>query len=245
MVNRFSPIFDALFPQVCRLCGLRSGCTLPLCQPCRSSLTPNTSACQRCALPLPAFAAGDNHQRVCGRCLQKPPAFDRVRAPWLYDDTLAALITPWKYQRDQRLTPLLADLMLAGIPADPSADRLVAVPLHWRRLMWRGFNQSQELAIMAARKQNYLRPSHPHFQCRRQRYSPPQSGQGARQRSSLPRDTFTVQGRCDNLRIALVDDVLTTGATADALADRLKAAGAETVEVWCIARTPPPETGGR
>jgi len=241
MVNRFTHwLLDGLFPQSCRLCGLASGRDIPLCHPCQQALPRNRHRCGQCALPLPP---ADDRQRICGRCQQQPPAFDTVRAPWLYDQQLAALITPWKYQRDQRLTPLLATLLLTGEPAAPPPDLLIAMPLHWRRLLWRGFNQSQELlAATVVQRQELTAARSNTLLCTRRTYRPAQSGLSARQRSALPADTFTVQGRCDNLRVALVDDVLTTGATAHSLSTQLKAAGASHIEVWCIARTPAPDT---
>ncbi|MEP1596630.1 MAG: ComF family protein, partial [Halieaceae bacterium] len=187
------------------------------------------------ALPL---ATASELTRLCGRCLTQPPAFDQVRAAWLYDPQLAALITAWKYHRDLRLTPLLASLLLVGHAAGEPPDLILAVPLHWRRLLWRGFNQSQELVAAAFGQQQ---PRAQVLVCKRRMHSPAQSSLGARQRNTLPAHAFTVQGRCDNLRVALVDDVMTTGATAHALSLKLKAAGASHVEVWCIARTPAPD----
>lgn len=240
MVNRFTRwLLNGLFPQACRLCGLASGRDIPLCHPCQQALPRNWHSCTQCALPLPPL---EDTPRICGRCQQQPPAFDAVRAPWLYDQQLAALITPWKYQRDQRLTPLLANLLLTGEPAGPPPDLLIAMPLHWRRLLWRGFNQSEELLAAAVMQRQTLAAACSNvLRCTRQTHSPAQSGLNARQRSALPANAFTVQGRCDNLRVALVDDVVTTGATAHSLSRQLKAAGASHIEVWCIARTPTPD----
>ena len=75
-VNRLAGLLDALLPQHCALCGLPSGCDLPLCPPCAAELPPNELACERCALPLPNAVA-----RLCGACLAAPPPFDRVREP--------------------------------------------------------------------------------------------------------------------------------------------------------------------
>ena len=240
MVNRFTRwLLDGLFPQSCRLCGLASGRDIPLCRPCQQALPRNWHSCAQCALPLPP---AEVKLRICGRCQQQPPAFDAVRAPWLYDTQLAALITPWKYQRDQRLTPLLATLLLTGEPHAPPPDLLIAMPLHWRRLLWRGFNQSEELlAATVVQRRALAVACSSALRCTRQTHRPAHSGLNARQRSALPADAFTVQGRCDNLRVALVDDVLTTGATAHSLSMQLKAAGASHIEVWCIARTPAPD----
>ena len=236
MVNRFAGrLIGNIFPQTCRLCGLASERDIPLCHLCQKALPRNQHHCAQCAVPL---APTCDAARICGRCLRQPPAFDRVRAPWLYDPQLAALITAWKYRRDLRLTPLLATLLLTGQTPSTQADLIVAMPLHWRRLLWRGFNQAQEVVGVAFGQQ---KPPSDAPVCKRRMHSPAQSGLGVRQRNTLPANAFTVRGRCDNLRVALVDDVMTTGATAHALSLGLKAAGASHIEVWCIARTPAPE----
>ncbi|RLA51497.1 MAG: ComF family protein, partial [Gammaproteobacteria bacterium] len=118
-------------------------------------------------------------------------------------------------------------------------DLLLPVPLHWRRLWQRGFNQSDLLC-------RQLRCAHPALTgavlenrlVRRHRATAAQSGSNASQRARNLRGAFTARRPCDNLRIAIVDDVLTTGATASAVASVLQAAGASHIEVWCLARTP-------
>ena len=233
-------VLDGLFPQHCVLCGLRSHRPLPLCLACARDMPANKSCCARCAIPLPA-AVKPGPERFCGGCLVTPPPFDRVVAPWLYSEQLAHLIHRWKYGRERRLTPLLAALWLQQAQHHGTVDVLVPVPLHWRRLWWRGFNQSE----LFARR---LRATCPELgDCRlahqlvqRRRATPAQSGMGARQRAGNLRGAFTVREPCDNLRVAIVDDVLTTGATAAAVAESLRAAGASHIEVWCLARTPAP-----
>jgi ComF family protein len=156
---------------------------------------------------------------------------------------MAHMIHCWKYRREVRLTPLLAQLwrQWASIPC--GIDLLVPVPLHWRRRWSRGFNQSELLA-------GELLATCPEFRhsrlagrlARRVRWTPAQSGLSAGRRAVNPRGAFTVRRPCDNLRVAIVDDVLTTGATASALAAELARAGASHIEVWCLARTPAPGT---
>jgi ComF family protein len=239
--NRGRRLLDALFPQRCTLCQLPSRRSQALCRGCEGDLLTNDNCCQRCALPLAGSAKGQQ-ARLCPRCLRAPPAFDRAIAPWLYDETFAWLIRRWKFQREQRLTPLLAHLWLAGQANEPpQVDALVPVPLHWRRRWWRGFNQSELLCRELARRHPALATTG--FDSRllaRDRATAPQSGMNARQRAVNLEGAFTVRRPCDNLRLAVVDDVLTTGATADAVAAALRAAGAARVEIWCLARTPSP-----
>jgi ComF family protein len=184
-------------------------------------------------------------RRLCGNCLQQPPPFDRVLAPYIYDEQLAFLIRQWKYRRQQWLTPLLADLWLTAAPGAIPPDLLVPVPLHWRKLWQRGFNQATLLASELQARSPALAPARLATRSiRRQRATAAQSGMSAARRVSNLRRAFTVDLPCDNLRIAIVDDVLTTGATAGALAHALRAVGAVQVEVWCIARTPAPKGPG-
>jgi ComF family protein len=234
-------ILEGLFPNHCALCGLRSGRSVPLCPDCEQDLQPNRCCCLRCAIPLPAAEENEALPRHCGSCLAVPPPFDRVIAPWLYDEYLAHLIHRWKYQREWRLTPLLASLWSQQTTAVDPVDLLIPVPLHWRRLLHRGFNQSDLLSRYLQRHDPRLAHSTlaPGF-VRRRRATAAQSGMNAAQRAGNLRGAFTASEPCDNLRVAIIDDVLTTGATAAALARVLQRAGASHIEVWCLARTPAP-----
>jgi ComF family protein len=151
------------------------------------------------------------------------------------------LIQRWKYQREQRMTPLLASLWQQQAEFLAPIDVLVPVPLHWHRQWRRGFNQSELLCrhlkmICPELKSCAIE----HRLIRRQRATAAQSGMNAKQRARNLKGAFTVHKPCDNLRIAVVDDVFTTGATAAAMAHALQAAGARSIEVWCLARTPAP-----
>jgi ComF family protein len=217
---------------------MASGRDLPLCRGCQGDLQANTTSCARCALPL----SGQHQQgsdRVCGHCLLRPPSFDRVLAPWLYEELLAHLIHRWKFGGEHHLSALLASLWLAANPSPAPLDLLVPVPLHWRRRWQRGYNQAALLGNELKRRcpaldgtaiaDNLLT---------RKRATAAQSGMSALERWRNLQGAFTVRHPCDNLRVAVVDDVLTTGATAAAAASALRGAGAERVEIWCLARTP-------
>jgi ComF family protein len=241
MVNSYpSALLDGLFPAYCYLCGLRSHRPLPLCQPCQGELQANINCCYRCAIPLPPQQTGHS-AGICGRCQRSPPPFDRVVAPWLYCEHMAYLVQHWKYRGQRQLTPLLAWLWLQQATLGPAVDVIAPVPLHWRRLWRRGFNQAELLC----RRLRWIEPAiaaaalH-HRSVRRWRATPAQASMSASGRTANLRGAFTVRQRYDNLRVAIVDDVLTTGATAASLAGALREAGASHIEVWCLARTPAP-----
>lgn len=241
MVNRIvTTLLDGLFPHYCELCGARSGVSLPLCPGCQWDLRSNDSCCYRCAIPLPATGAA-TAVRLCGSCLVKPPPFQRVIAPWLYCEQLAQLIQRWKFHGETRLTPLLAALWLQRVGRPEPPDLIVPVPLHWRRLWQRGFNQSELLSRQLRRACEPLATTELAPRALRRKHATlAQSGMSAPQRTANIRGAFTVERPCGNLRVAVIDDVLTTGATASAAAGALLAAGASEVEVWCLARTPAP-----
>ncbi|MEQ9462304.1 MAG: ComF family protein [Haliea sp.] len=229
-------LLDAVFPQYCLLCQLRSQSPLPLCADCFTRLQGNDRACERCALPLAATAGG-----LCSQCSEQLPAIDRVIAPLVYEPHLALLISRWKFQREPRLTRLLAALWQAWVTPPTDRDLLLPVPLHWRRLLWRGFNQAALLGLEIRARQPQLAslPLRTDI-LRRRRATPPQASLSARQRASNLAAAFQVRGDLGGLRIALIDDVMTTGATAEAIATVLKGAGAADVQLWCLARTPAP-----
>ena len=234
-------LLDGLFPLRCRLCTEEAGRELPLCRYCERALVRNHNACACCAIPLGEATGVDG---LCIACQEGSFDFDRVVAPFAYDAALAQLIGRWKYAGDHRLTPLLGELWLTHARPGPLPDLLLPVPLHWRRQLRRGFNQAELLA-------DYLAAQHPRLRTqqldrrllKRQRAAQAQAVLGASGRSDNASGAFTLKGSCDNLHVALVDDVCTTGATADAAARVLRAGGARVVDVWCLARTPSPFAG--
>lgn len=234
--NAGSSLLEAVFPQFCLLCQLRSHSPLPLCAECFACLQGNDHACERCALPLSSEAGG-----LCSQCVAQPPAFDSVIAPLLYEPHIALLISRWKFQRERRLTRLLALLWQSWVIPPTDRDLLLPVPLHWRRLLWRGFNQATLLgfAIRAREPQLGSLPLRTDI-LQRRRATPAQARLNAEQRGANLQAAFRIRGDVRGLRVAVIDDVMTTGATADAIAQALKAAGAADVQLWCLARTPAP-----
>src|SRR5690606_16404846 len=173
-----------------------------------------------------------------------PPAFQRVEVPWRYDFPLDSLITRFKHQAKWPLGRLLADLLAQHLQhafADglPRPQALVPVPLARRRLRQRGFNQAALLARWLSR--GLQLPCHEQW-LQRIQDTPAQQQLDAAARQRNLRQAFRLIPAPDivGAHLALVDDVLTTGATAERLARLLLKAGAARVDVYCLARTPKP-----
>ncbi|MDD2702077.1 MAG: ComF family protein [Sideroxydans sp.] len=224
------PYFAHLLPaQPCFLCG--SSCHDGLCcAACVNDLPHHTGpSCSVCAAPLPSG-------EVCGRCLQHPPAFSRTVAAFRYEFPLDSLIKALKFDEQLIVADFLADALAACIVSQP--DHLLALPLHPARLRERGFNQSQ---LIAARLSRVLRLPLLTDAAIRIRNTPSQSSLPWRVRKRNMRKAFTIAPGFDvrDKHIAIVDDVMTTGASIDALAQLLKDAGAREVSAWVVARTMP------
>ena len=226
----FEQHFLHRLPQRCRLCG-GAARGLGVCAACRADLPWLPQArCPVCALPSP-------DGQVCGACLRHPPAWQHTRAALLYDFPVDGLIGALKYRGDLSLAPLLADCLAGNVEAG-AVEVLLPLPLHPARLRARGFNQAVELARPLARRLGLpLLPS----AAQRVRDTPPQAGLDRAARLKNLRGAFAVEReRVKGRRIAVLDDVMTSGATLGELARALKQAGALEVECWVIARALPP-----
>ncbi|WP_273525884.1 ComF family protein [Pseudomonas sp.] len=210
----------------------------PLCSACEADLPWLDARCTVCAVPLPARGL------VCGECLKRPPAYDHVEVPWRFAFPVDTLITRFKHQAHWPYGRLLGERLahhLRHAYADglPRPDLLLPVPLARRRLRQRGFNQAQMLARWLSRELAIVFDD-----CALERLldTPPQQQLDAATRRRNLRQAFALRPGSDlrGLHLALIDDVLTTGATAEALARLLKRAGAARVDVYCLARTPKP-----
>jgi ComF family protein len=222
---------DLLLPPRCRLCGDSSAQAAQLCPPCTAELPWLGSACPQCAQPVTANLPAAR----CGSCQRRPPAFDETTALFHYRPPVDHLLKRLKFARELAVAPLLAGIMAEqlGQRQQPLPGLLVPVPLHYSRLRERGFNQAAELARTLGRR---LQIPVAHQLCRRQRKTVAQSGLPPAARGLNLRNAFTVSGIPDNSHLAIIDDVMTTGHTANELARVLKHAGAGCIEVWVIAR---------
>jgi len=217
-----------LFPPHCRLClGPATG-RLSLCAGCREELPWLTVTCNRCALPLAADAAHE----TCPACWSNPPQLDSCNALFAYQPPVDRWIHALKFDRDLAIARLLGLLLAERLAPSIGPARLLAVPLHPRRLRQRGFNQAAEI----------IRPllqcgwQSSRCRCYRKRHTEAQSVLHASRRRGNLRNAFAVRRHLQGDHILLIDDVMTTGTTLNELAGTLKAAGAERVDAWVIAR---------
>ena len=218
-----------LFPATCVLCGCDASGELDLCASCRADLPRVLRPCPRCGLPLASDA--DNE---CGACVAEPPAVTRTQVPFRYEEPVKHLILALKFNQKLYVARLLGELM-AEYYAQQGADLdlIIPVPLHASRLRARGFNQALELARPVAARLGI--PINVHA-CVRTRGTPAQSDLPADQRAKNIKGAFKLTQSLQVRRVAIIDDVMTTGATVDELARTLLAGGVEEVHVWVCAR---------
>lgn len=213
--------------QPCLLCGAASPHGT-WCTACDAALPRLPAAlCPVCALPTWQGA-------VCGHCLRRLPHYTRTVAAYAYAFPLAQLLQAYKFGAQLQLARALADTLAQRIELRP--DCIVPMPLHPARLRERGFNQSLLLAHHLGRK--LAVPVLPHA-CRRVRNTEPQSSLSWRKRGKNIRNAFACTAAVAGKHVAVVDDVMTTGASLNELARALRLAGATEVSTWVVARTLP------
>lgn len=197
-----------------------------MCEPCLADLPWLPKArCPVCALPGPGSAS-------CGHCLKEAPAFTRTHAVFSYGFPVDRLIQRLKYQENLMLAPLLGALLAQHLQNE-LPDIWLPMPLHARRLKERGFNQAVEIAReLAARTGIPMQAGW----ATRVRDTPPQAGLKREARKKNMRGAFACHENVAGLHVGIVDDVMTTGSTLDALAEALKASGAKEVSCVVVAR---------
>lgn len=229
---------DAVLPLRCAACGDIIADQPGLCSTCWGGLTFLAGpGCARCGRP---FDHDQGEGAECGHCLAEPPLWDRARAALVYDQGSRKLVLPLKHGDRTESAPLLAAWMArAGTMLVAEADVVAPVPLHRWRLLSRRYNQSAVLARKIARLAG--KPCVPDLLVRK-RATPSQAGRNARERAENVRGAFRMgRHQVAGSRVLLIDDVLTTGATATACARTLRAAGAVAVDVLTLARVVRPE----
>jgi len=233
MVNNWSDIIQySLLPPTCILCGDKGMGSMDLCQPCYDALIKTGSHCSCCAKQ---FESDSLNLHLCGGCLNTPPAFDRTYAPYIHQGAIRYLINHCKFSgayKNSRLLGLLLANYLRNQP-DILPELIIPVPLHPKRYQQRGFNQTLEIGKIIAQE---LSIPIDNTSCLHIKNTPHQISLTAKQRHKNIKNAFQVIKTPIARHIAILDDVMTTGATANELAKVLKSAGISQIDIWVCAR---------
>ncbi|HEY0975181.1 MAG TPA: ComF family protein [Solimonas sp.] len=215
-----------LTPARCQYC--RTGTDhLPICADCTAGLPWNQTACPLCALP-------QTHTGACRRCARRAPPFDAAWCAFRMEAPIQQGIHGLKYHARFLQARMLGTLMAQALSQRAGRpELLIPVPLHRGRLFWRGYNQALEIARTLAAESSLQLDADA---VRRVRATADQIGTRAAQRRRNVRGAFEAMPRLHGRRIALLDDVMTTGATLGELARVCRAAGAIHIEAWAVAR---------
>lgn len=219
-----------VLPLRCLLCGAAGADGLDLCADCNAELPRNRLCCARCALPLAAAAA------LCGECVRQAPPWDAAWVPFRYGWPLDRLESRYKFGADLAAGRVLSTLWQREPCLVELPQLLLTVPLHPGRLRQRGYNQSLELARPLARRLGVpLR----HDLLQRIRATEAQTELDATSRRRNVRGAFGLKaGSTLPAHVAVLDDVMTTGATVAECTQVLRRVGVSRVDVWALARAP-------
>jgi ComF family protein len=225
----------SLIEQSCLLCASTHHNEHGICQPCFIALPwHKLPQCPQCGLQTQISGS------ICGNCLSYTPDFDATHTLFTYDFPVDRLLQHYKYNNSLHLSHTFAQLLyenkLKRLSGIDKIDLIIPMPMHPTRLKERGFNQALEIARILS-KRTHIKLDY--SLCKRSKHTPPQASLPLKERIKNIRDAFDCQQNVDGLNIAIVDDVMTTGASLNELAKTLKQAGATHVECWAIARTLP------
>lgn len=248
LIASASTLVRWLSPPCCLLCKKIHDRPQAICRDCEIQLPRNSRACRQCGIPLDTTTPNMSHRQVlwehCIGCHRQPPLFQQTLAPFLMHANMRELIHLWKFQGQSRLTPLLGALFVSAVGSEhlkalPESTVLVPVPTYWHRQVIRGYDHTWMLA-QAVRWQLpeklRIKPW-----LHNTRYLKPQHRLNRRTRINRGSNRFVASRDMAGQHIILIDDVMTTGATAGSAATACDAAGALSTAVWCLARTPLPE----
>lgn len=228
-IKLYSRFIGLLYPALCQLC--RGPATFYICPACWQDLPSLPHSCIQCAQILPDAGL------KCGPCLNHPPAFDCVYALFPYAPPISELIIQLKFQHKLHYAHALGKLLAVAISqwyAEKQLPELIIpVPLHPSRLRERGFNQAVEIARPISRA--FAIPLDK-YNVMRIKPTATQSSLPATKRKKNTAGAFQSLYDYSGMRIAILDDVMTTGHTVNALSALLKKQGAVRIDIWCCAR---------
>jgi ComF family protein len=230
-----SQLLDFALPPRCPGCGAITGSDHSFCLPCWQALHfLGEPCCHRCGLPFPY---DQGQEAECGACIAEPPVYDRLRAAVAYGEIARTVALKLKYGGKPAAAKTLAHFMQRHLHGPDEAALLIPVPLHRWRIWRRGYNQAALIASALARRTGRRAELH---LLRRVKATPVLRGLGRRDRALAVRGAFAVAPEARDAltgrTVILVDDVYTSGATANACAKALKRAGAARVDILCWAR---------
>lgn len=225
LTQQFRQLYRKVFPIPCLLCGLATD-DQALCESCIAELPVIQQCCIRCAIPLA-------NAQICGQCLKKPPIQDISLSLYRYEQAIPRMMSALKYHRQIQLAEMCAHEFISYHTLASLPDVLLPIPLHPSRLRQRGYNQSLLFADTLAKLLKI--PCRPEL-LKRIKKTATQTQLNAKQRHKNMRQAFEYSSSFVPQHVAIIDDVMTSGATTHEAARVLKRAGVETIEVWTIAR---------
>jgi ComF family protein len=226
-------LLAGISPWRCVLCS-DPAVGMDICEGCLTDLPWLGPACRGCGIPLPDYSL-----RLCGRCLEEP-LLDACVAALAYEYPVAQMVAALKYRRDVTYARVLGELLSIRLQDALEQgwielpDMLLPVPLHPFRQLRRTFNQAELIAQHVGRLVQVPVGRH---DLRRIRNTPAQTSLQRSARGKNLRNSFVSKGDLAGSRVAVIDDVVTTGATAKELSRVLKRSGAAEVQIWAVART--------
>jgi ComF family protein len=224
-----------LLPTTCLVCGAPGMEQWDLCDPCYQSLPDNEAACSMCGIPLPDASA---NELICGHCLLHPPPYHHCIAGWRYEPPMDYFVLGLKFNKDLTFARLMASLLAHRLLKHFNNQKhkpevILPVPLHAKRLRQRGFNQAAEIAKILSRK---LHLPLDMKACSRPKMTLPQAELPADERKRNMSKAFVYQPASPYSRVAIVDDVMTTGHTVNELAKTIQKHHKTIIDVWVCAR---------
>lgn len=234
MVNKWLKIVQRFvkhclqFPIDCLFCCQPSMRAFALCTRCEQLLPWLGAVCPCCALPQ------DDEQNGC-QCVKKAPSYDALQALFDYAWPIKNIIAKWKYGGQLHFAMMLAHFMIQRLKPRYPIDCVIPVPLHPQKLRQRGFNQSIELAVPIAMHLNIPLDRR---SCTRMINTASQSHlDRAGRQKNIKSSYFAISPEFKAKHVLIIEDIVTTGATINALSGALKSQGVQTVEIWCCCRT--------
>ena len=212
-------------PSFCIMCRIAHADNECICQDCYAMFIPLGPSCYKCALPLP-------EDGICGTCISTTPVINSVITAYRFEDPLRKLLHNFKYNEGLYLANLLTKLMLNAMPESYTTECLIPVPIHRKRLQQRGYNQS---VILAQRLSKALVIPYNISHCKKIIHTQTQASLDKKQRQINLKGAFSSK-KLPYKHVTIIDDLITTGHTANALAIELKNNGVQNVDLWCCAR---------